>query len=600
MAGLFAPAISAAELRTAYLTPGTETLRESDIPATLPVAEAQRYRRIFALQDKGEWDAADGEIRQLRDKLLLGHVLAQRYLDKRYRRVTYAELQAWLADYADLPDAPAIHTLAANRRPAHTKAPATPVGAPVPYRGVAHAAVDLKPVVKAAPKPLETGDAARAAALRGELRAAIKDNRSWAQHLLRLGDGDGLLSEAEIDEARSDLAEAFFFAGEDQEALIQAAMVRGDAYRPFAHWIGGLAAWRLNRMGDARSHFEALARTEGISPWNISAAAYWASRVHLRAKRPQLVNYWLRLAAEQPRTFYGLIARRSLGQATWFNFEAEPFTRNDAESLAATDAGRRILALIEIGQNPRAERELRIVASQAGPTLLPALAGVADRGNMPAVSLRLAAMLSQRDGRKHDHAFYPAPRWEPEGGFTVDRALLFALMRQESEFLADAESPAGALGLMQIMPSTARDIAGKVGILLTDGGKRPRDLLPQKLREPETNLRLAQEYVQALLRNDAIKGNLVLFAAAYNSGPGTLARWKARPEFRDDPLLFLESIPSRETRAFAEHVLTSYWIYRHRFGQPVKDLDALASGAWPVYAALDSATDQVIRNAAAR
>jgi soluble lytic murein transglycosylase len=356
----------------------------------------------------------------------------------------------------------------------------------------------------------------------------------------------------------------------------------------------------MNRLGDARLHFEALARTGGISPWNAAAAAYWTSRVHLRAKRPQLVNHWLGLAAQHPRTFYGLVAARSLGRKTWFNFEAEPFTPRDVDTLLATNAGRRILALLEIGQNVRAEREVRILAGQAGPTLLPALAGVADRGNMPAVSLQLAAMLGHRDGRKHDHAAYPMPRWQPEGGFTVDRALLFALMRQESEFLADAESPAGALGLMQIMPATARDVAEKAGIRLDDGGRKKRDPIIEKLRRPETNLQLAQEYVQALLRHDAIRGNLVLVAAAYNSGPGAIQRWKARPEFRDDPLLFLESIPSRETRAFAAHVLTSYWIYRHRFGQPTRDLDVLASGSWPVYAAQDPVTPQVVLNAAAR
>jgi soluble lytic murein transglycosylase-like protein len=591
---------AAEPIRTAYLTPGTETLRESEILPVLAHADAQRYRRIFEAQEKADWAAADAEIHQLGDRLLLGHVLAQRYLDKRYKRMAYGELQAWLADNAELPDAAAIHAIAVKRRPAHTKAPAVPVGEPVPYRGVARSAVDLKPTAKAAPKTLDDAEAARAAALRAELKAALKDNRPWAEHLLGIGAEGGLFSEAEIEEIRIELAEAFFFAGEDRPALAQAAKVEGEAYRPFAHWIGGLAAWRLGRLADARTHFEALARTEGISAWNTSAAAYWASRVHLRAKRPQLVNYWLGLAAEHPRTFYGLLARRSLGHATWFNFEADPFTRQDAETLLGTDAGRRILALLEIGQNARAEREVRILANQAGPSLLPALVKVADRGNMPAVSLRLAAMLSRRDGRKHDHAFYPTPHWEPDGGFKVDRALLFALMRQESEFLADAESPAGALGLMQMMPSTARDMAEKVGIRLDDGTKKKRDLLPRMLREPETNLRLAQEYIQALMRHDAIRGNLVLFAAAYNSGPAALQRWKSRPEFRDDPLLFLESIPSRETRAFAAHVLTSYWIYRHRFGQPTKDLDALASGSWPVYAAQDPASSQVVQNAAAR
>jgi soluble lytic murein transglycosylase len=599
--GLAAPTAHAADaMLTAYLTPGSASPRESDLSPALAASEAERYRRIFRLQEGAEWAAADTEIARLRDRTLLGHVLAQRYLDKRYRRVGYAELEAWLADYAELPDAAAIHALAVKRRPARTAAPEKPVGAPVPYHGVAHGAVELRPVAKPAPLPLEPGDATRAAALRGELRLAAREHRPWAQHLLRDDETRALLSPGELDDARADLVEAAFFAGEDAEALTQAALVATEPYRPFAHWIAGLAAWRSTRLAEARSHFEALARTEGISPWNKSAAAYWASRVHLRAKRPQLVNYWLGLAAEHPRTFYGLLARKSLGHDIWFNFEAEPITRADAEAIEALPAGRRILALLQIDEGARAEQELRVLANRAGPALMPALTALADRGNMPAVSLQLAAMRGARDGRRHDHAAYPVPRWEPAGGFTVDRALLFALMRQESEFLADVESPAGALGLMQIMPATARAMAQKAGLALRPAKRGRTDPLLEKLREPETNLRLAQDYVLALLRHDAIKGNLVLLAAAYNSGPGTLAKWKAKPEFRDDPLLFLESIPNRETRAFAEHVLTSYWIYRQRFAQRTPDLDALASGGWPVYVALDPPTDRVTRNAAAR
>src|SRR6202043_4052288 len=86
-----------------------------------------------------------------------------------------------------------------------------------------------------------------------------------------------------------------------------------------------------------------------------------------------------------------------------------------------------------------------------------------DRANMPALSFQLAAFLSRTDGRNHDRALYPVPRWKPRGGFVVDRALLFALMRQESQFLAQVRSPAGALGVMQLMPATARSMAARVG-----------------------------------------------------------------------------------------------------------------------------------------
>jgi soluble lytic murein transglycosylase len=102
---------------------------------------------------------------------------------------------------------------------------------------------------------------------------------------------------------------------------------------------------------------------------------------------------------------------------------------------------------------------------------------------------------------------------------------------------------------------------------------------------------LAQEYVELLLRDPRIKNNLILFAAAYNHGPNAVAHWQdSAPDYRDDPLLFLESLPWVESRVFTQRVLTNYWIYRLRLNQPTLDLDALAAGHWPTYIALDGKT----------
>jgi soluble lytic murein transglycosylase len=177
------------------------------------------------------------------------------------------------------------------------------------------------------------------------------------------------------------------------------------------------------------------------------------------------------------------------------------------------------------------------------------------------------------------------PRWEPLGGYTVDRALIFALMRQESQFLPQARSHSGATGLMQLMPATARFMAERTGIpMKTVNRKAEREALS----DPEYNLMLAQEYVQLLLNDNRIKGNLILFSVAYNHGPTAMARWQAsRPEANDDPLLFLESVPWQQSRVYTLRVLTNYWIYRMRLSQPTPDLDALAGGQWPTYMAFD-------------
>jgi soluble lytic murein transglycosylase len=582
-----APGIGAApDVQTASLTPGDETLGDSALPAILSRLDAERYRTIMALQDQGRWAAANGEIGALEDKLLLGHVLAQRYLHRAYK-AKFAELRDWLARYADHPDSHAIHALALRRRPAGAAAPAKPDGAPVALRGIVDDPADLRPPAHAAPS-----EAAAAAKL--DIRRLSRIEPAEAERRLHDADDRQLLADADYDEARADVAEGYLFVGESHQALLLAATARTTAFRPLAHWDAGLAAWRLGRLGEARTHFETLARMQGLSRWNLSAAAFWAARIHARGHRLDLVAYWLGLAAENPRTFYGLLAHRMLGRDGLFDFEPEIFTDIDLGALAGVPAARRALALLQIDASAAAELELRTLANAAPVTLYPALVALADRGNMPALSLQLSTMLSGVDGRRHDHALYPVPRWEPASGFTVDRALVFALIRQESQFLPDAKSTAGAVGLMQLMPATARAMAARRGIKLARAGTG------DALTDPAVNLALGQQYLAELLGNEQIKGNLILLAAAYNSGPGAMLRWRARPEYRDDPLLFLESLPARETRVFARRVLANYWVYRLRLGQSTADLDRLAGGLWPVYSALDGSPSQVLRHAASR
>ena len=99
---------------------------------------------------------------------------------------------------------------------------------------------------------------------------------------------------------------------------------------------------------------------------------------------------------------------------------------------------------------------------------------------------------------------------------------------------------------------------------------------------------MAQKYLRYLLKHDAVSGNLLLLAAAYNGGPGNLIKWKRRIGKNNDPLLFIESLPSRETRNFIEKVLSNLWLYRDRLGQKVPSLEALARGEVPMNVNLDS------------
>ena len=128
------------------------------------------------------------------------------------------------------------------------------------------------------------------------------------------------------------------------------------------------------------------------------------------------------------------------------------------------------------------------------------------------------------------------------------------------------------------MPMTASFIARDRRL---KGSKKNRDIL----FDPKTNLSLGQKYIHILLNDKAVKGDLFKLLAAWNGGPGNLNKWIRNVKYGNDPLLFIESIPSKETRIFVERVLTNYWIYQSRFGNDSHSLDLVAKGKWPSYQA---------------
>jgi len=160
------------------------------------------------------------------------------------------------------------------------------------------------------------------------------------------------------------------------------------------------------------------------------------------------------------------------------------------------------------------------------------------------------------------------PALHPEGGFTVDPALVYALTRTESGFDANAVSPVGARGLMQLMPVTASYVRREEGV----GGS---------LSDPSDNLAMGQAYIRYLGEQAGINNNLLAILASYNAGPGAAAAWYGSLNDNSDPLLFIETIPNDETRRFVRQVLADSWLYAEEIGLRPNSLDALAEGNFP-------------------
>ncbi len=567
---------SYADSASASLAPLT---RATDLTLSMPeilgVSDAALYREIFGLQEKGLWAAADRRIRQVEDRLLMGHVLAQRYMHPTHYHASYAELSGWLKLYADHPDAARIYGLAMKRKPASAKAP------PAPRERFAISSDNID--TETAPRPNWRESAAEPGVRRAISGMVRRGQIAQAEKHLAQDSIQRALGRGGIDRTRAMIAAGWFRKGEDKRAydIAAAAARRSGAQAPRALWWAGLAAFRLGRYADSISHFDRLARIESLGSRERAAAYFWAGRAALRGGFTGHVGPYMDNAAAFPRTFYGQIAARIRGSGPAYNWSSPIAAPEDVIAFAAHRSGRRTLALIQLGEETRAETELRTLRAGASPRLLRTVIALADAADMPGTALRAGRVLLRAQGEQVDAALYPLPHWVPENGFQIDRALVYALARQESGFNVNARSRSGARGLLQLMPATATFIA--------DSGQKFRGRARNQLYDPRLNLALGQKYVDHLLSGEITSGNLVLMIAAYNGGPGNMAKWQRDVRHSSDPLIFIESIPVTETRLFVTRVFENLWIYRSRLGQDAPSLDALASGHWPAYVGLDGA-----------
>lgn len=458
-------------------------------PRALALADIARYRELFALQRQGRWADAERLLRRLDDSLLVGHVLAQRYLAGAYRP-RYAELAAWLERHADLPQAEAIYQMALTRRPLSAPWPTAPV------------AVQPRPVDRPpGPSPI----------------SLKHPHEQWRQAVASWGAG----------------------------AIDQAA-------RTFA---------RLVDAGD--QELEARA-----------AAAFWAARAGLRLGQRQQAARYLRLAAATQDDFYGVLAQALLEGAAAPGWYAR-HVREDALAVALHHpAARRAVALVQAGERRLADAELRRLAFLAPDELAAALSDLALRLGLPWKAYRPAVARPPLRAVTSYPPNLPLPRWAPAGGYRLEPAFVHAIIRAESDFDPTARSPKGALGLMQVMPETAREVAESMGIPY--GGE-------SWLLHPPTNMRIGQACLQRLALSRNIDGSLIHLIAAYNAGEGRVVEWAQGPlaVAKRDPLLYIESVPFAETRHYLKRVLANLWAYQGRDRREIPSLAALAENRWP-------------------
>lgn len=398
------------------------------------------------------------------------------------------------------------------------------------------------------------------------VRAELRQGRPT--YALRILAKDPLalrLKDAEFDRIKAQIAQSYLMEGKIERASEVAAQAvrRSGQDVPLAGWVAGQAAWRKGDFGKAVDMFAVTAESRKSSAWLAAAGAYWAARSSYRAGNFEDVRDWQEKAARFPRTFYGMVALKALGRDYDFNWDAPSIGFLEKKNIEKSGQVAAAIRTVHQGDVSSAINMLARsgwLSSREKREQL--LAYMIDK-NVPSLVLYLGRRTRDADGRFYDVALYPESPWEPNSGYQVDKAIVHALIRQESRFDPHASSNAGAKGLMQLLPSTARFVLRGEEVALHD---------------PESNIDVGQRYVRQLMKDPSVKNNLFRMAIAYNAGPGNLARWeKQLKDVRHDPLLFIESIPSAETRAFVERVMVNYWIYRARMGQDAPSLEEAAT-----------------------
>jgi len=533
--------------------------------------DAALYRRIFAAQAAHDWLLADTLGRGVVDTRLWGHVLADR-LER--QNADSAALASWLNQYAALPEAEAFYKRARKAGEKNLRKPET--FRPHRAGGDTGGAGNFSPEIFS----MDAGGAPSQA-----VQKALNRKDPWTASALFAGE-KAHLKPAAIAATQAALASSFFMVGErDQAAALSERAAAAD--QPLGLWTRGLIAWERGDRTTARSSFTRLADHSAVKGGNRAAAHFWAHRAARAFGDKAGAQKHLSLAAQSPRSFYGLLAGQLLGRNPVMPMDRDgqspPLWDGQTQKILLKDpVGWRALALLQVGQQARAQAALFRLDVQDAPEKRGAVEALAVHISMPALSLRFAAPEQEKGW---DTALYPLLPWQPEGGFQIDRALLFALARHESLFDPAAISHRGAVGLMQIMPATADALAEKEGVT------------KDKLHDPAYNMTLGQKYVRHLASQPQIGNNLVLLLAAYNGGPAKAIHWATDHGRMNDPLLFLESIPLRETRHYVARVLSHYWAYSARLGRPLTSLKQMAQGQWPTVSLAEPAA---LRMAAAQ
>lgn len=318
-----------------------------------------------------------------------------------------------------------------------------------------------------------------------------------------------------------------------------------------------IGEWRI-RSALGQKNWEAVLYEINLLPEDNRDSMcwrYWRARAH-EALGQQARAYELYLELAQNRGYYGFLAADRLGKG--YRFENQPATVNasDIDYLAHLPGLVRAHELFALGRTVDARREWIFATRSMPEDLLRQAAVIAQDWGWFDRAILTMARTSYRDdlNLRFPLAYHDDVAREAQNN-NIDLALAFALIRQESAFTSDARSHAGALGLMQLMPRTASNIAHRIGVKYSGHNG---------LTNTDTNLKLGMHHLRKVMNR--YQNNPVLATAAYNAGEYRVKQW-IPAQGTIDADIWTETLPFKETRNYVQNILYFATIYEQRLGR---------------------------------
>jgi len=356
------------------------------------------------------------------------------------------------------------------------------------------------------------------------------------------------------------------FFGEDEDYVLRyIGILAAQHHLPSAlKWLSEVSArtddvslqlWRVQaalRAGEwetAQRFIAALPEAERNTPrWR-----YWSARVHeLKGERAQARELYAPLARE--RDYYGFLAADRLGVDYSMQHVAIEAGPEEVDAMLARPSVRAAQELYALGQVVDARRQWNWVIRDLNNRELQVAAVVAREWGWYDRALQTVALSDHPDDLELRFPVLYRDVIEANAQrYGLDPGWIYGVVRQESGFVVDARSPAGAVGLMQLMPSTGRETLRKLKL----GARTAEALL-----SVEHNVRLGVTYLKGVL--ERYGGHQVLATASYNAGPNRVASWV--PESELDADVWVETIPYNETRGYVKNVLAFAAVYDYRLG----------------------------------